>query len=124
MGVDLSVDVVVGFVVDPHVKSAYVEANEDDDNGEWELFASLVEDQPLLQHGTAGSFYDDGENNREWIGVNRLTRGYDTHDIPGGVIGLAKPTITLAEREALLSVAAKVGQVDPEIGQFMSVLWH
>lgn len=120
MGVDISVSVGVGFVIDPAVWDAFEDAQEAPDDLIWEL----VNEEPLLTAGEGGSYYDDGDNNRKWISVNRLTKRHDMYDIPGGVFGMVKPTITLDERYALESVAARIGQDDFEVGQFLSVLWH
>ena len=125
MGVDLSVDVGVGFIIDPDAFMNYRKTVPDEENyADQELLDDIVEGIPDFRHGTGGSYYDSGESNQSWIAISRLTQHYGGHDIPGGVIGLNKPTITLAEREGLNAIAKKLGQPEPIIGQFMSVLWH
>ena len=125
MGVDLSVSVGVGFVIDPDAFKAYRKTVPDEENyGDEELLEELVDLIPGFVSGTGGSYYDSGEDNRHYVAIGRLTKRHNTDHIPGGVVGLGKPTITLAEREGLNAIAAQIGQPDPEIGQFMAVLWH
>ena len=124
MGVDVSVDVGVGFIIDPEVLEAFLKENDEDEAGEYEVLWDLLSGRPLLTFGTGGSYYDSGEHNRTWISVDRLHQSHDIHHIPGGVFGLGKQTITLEERLALEEIALHLGQDKIEIGPFMSVLWH
>ena len=125
MGVDVSVDVGVGFIIDPDAFKNYRKAFPDEENyADEELLDEIVEGLADFRSGTGGSYYDSGESNQSWIAIKRLTTHHNGHDIPGGVIGLNKPTIALAEREGLNAIAKRLGQSEPIIGQFMSVLWH
>lgn len=126
MSVDTTVSVGVGFVIDPAFFERYRHSIANaDDYADDEILEEAVgwgrEDD--LVWGTCGSYYED-KPLQHWIAIGRLTQSYDTYDIPGGVIGLNKPTITLVERKALLTMARVFGITDPVIGQFMSVLWH
>jgi len=126
MGVDTSVSVGVGFVIDADTFSKYRETIPDNENyADEELLDLLTQSDTnqLLTCGTGGSYYSN-DAITHWIAVERLTTSHDTYDIPGGVVGLAKVTITLAEREALNEIAKKLGIESPIIGHFMSVLWH
>ena len=126
MGVYTSFIVGVGFVIEQDAIKRYRKtvANEDDYAEEELLELLLHGNDDGLTFGTGGSYYTDREPLTHWVAIDRLTNSYDTRDIPGGVIGLTKATITLAEREALNRVAASLGQSEVTIGQFMSVLWH
>lgn len=124
MGVDISVDVGVGFVLDPDVLMKFLDENDPDREGVDDVVDRILRGRPLLTSGTGGSYYDDGKDNRTWIAVRRLHKSHEMHDIPGGVFGLNKPVITLEERRELEQVAAEFRQNEIEIGQFLSVLWH
>lgn len=124
MSVDTTVSVGVGFVVDPKAFDEYRKTVPDEENyGREEIMETILQgNTDGLTFGTGGSYYS-GEI-QHWIAVSRLTQSHDVNDIPGGVVGLSKTTITLAEREALNAIARKIGMDNPNIGQFMSVLWH
>jgi len=124
MGVDISVVVGTGFVIDPDILTQYVKENDPDDEGDTDVLERLLEKYEGLRFGTGGSYYDSGEDNRTWIAIDRLTHGYEAYDMPGGVFGFSKPVITLDDRAKLDAIAAELGQKDIVIGQFLSILWH
>lgn len=125
MGVDTSVSVGVGFIITAEQMQGFRATIPDEDNyGDDEILEKVpFPEGKLLGFGTGGSYYDS-EPFTHWICVNRLTTSHDTDSIPGGVIGLSRPVVTLAERQALNEVAAVFGIENPEVGQFISVLWY
>lgn len=125
MSVDTTVSVGVGFVVEPEAFAEYRKTVPFDKNyGSEEIMEMILQgNTDGLTYGSGGSYFSAGEI-QHWIAVSRLTQSHDVNDIPGGVVGLSKTTITLAEREALNAIARKIGMDNPTIGQFMSVLWH
>ena len=125
MGVDTSVSVGVGFLIPEDVFNRYRKTIDDHENyGDDEVLEMLSLGGSGLCFGTGGSYYDN-KPMQHWVAVNRLTTSYNTYDIPGGVVGLDRPVITLAEREALGAAASALGiEGNPEVGQFMSVLWY
>lgn len=124
MGVGISVDVGVGFILDEDEFNKFLRENDPEDVGEYEVMEHILRKEELLTFGTGGSYFDSGEDNRTWVAVKRLHRSHDMHDIPGGVFGLNKPVITVQERIALETTALNLGQTRCEVGQFLSVLWH
>lgn len=127
MGVDTSVSVGVGFVIDPEAFGKYRATIPDEENyADEELLENLLAgNRSGLCCGTGGSYYED-KPPTHWVAIKRLTNSYDTSDIPGGVVGLDRPVITIEEREALSAIARIIGMnpADIKFGQFMSVLWH
>ena len=122
MGVDQSIDTAVGVVFDPDIFKKYMDDNNEEDGLEEALW-NLVKDEPLLSYGVGGSYYDS-EPMHPWVSVKRLSDGGDASVIDGGVFGISRPVVTLAEREALQRVAFRVGQPFSDAYQFVSVLWH
>lgn len=123
MGVDLSIQVEVGFVFDEKDFESYLQQKDFEDFGEYEVLERLLKHEPLLGFGIAGSFYDT-KPNKYWVSVSRLSSGGSSYDLDGGVYGVERPVITLAEREALQRVAFELGVPFTDAYQFVSVLWH
>jgi len=122
MGVDTSVGVGVGFKVERGTLARYRQTIEDEDNyGDEELLEMICQGEDGIGFAAGGSYYEADAVDYV-ICLSRLSKHYDTRDIR--IIGLSKPVISLGERAALHDVAKKLGQPDPEIGQYMSVLWH
>lgn len=127
MGVDLSTTVGVGFVIDPAALEAFKDRIDPDGNlwGEEYFYQSdLKRFSDRFGFGEAGSYLDDGDENRSYIYLRRLSQDHDQYDLPGGIFGLNRPVITLEERQAFNEIAAELGMNEPEIGQFLAVLWH
>lgn len=124
MGVDTTVAVGVGFAIPEDILEAYrLGPLDGEDLGDDEVLEKLVGGhRELLTWGTGGSYYDSTPDTH-WVAVKRLTQSHNTDELPGGVVGLERPVITLDERSAINSIATKLGISEPLIGQFLSVLW-
>jgi hypothetical protein len=126
MGVDLSISVGVGFVVqedDQVWRSWLARVDPDDVYGGYEAIEEFLPLPDGITWGTGGSYYDDTPTSF-WFCVSRLTTSLDRHDAPAGVHPLNIKSIKLDERNALLEVAKQIGITDPVITPFLSVLWH
>lgn len=122
MGVDTSVTVGVGFLVDLDALARYRKTNHNSEDFSDEETIETLTLAEGLGYVAGGSYYSS-DPITYCITINRLTTSRDVNDLPGGIIGLNKPAITAHELTALTAVADLLGQGTPTIGQFMSVLW-
>jgi len=127
MGVDVSISVGFGFIIDPEVLDAYrLGLPDGEETYGGDVMEKLLQNQEqgLLGYGEGGSMYDSGENNRFWVCVSRLTDSYDVRDIPGGITMLEDASPTGQELAALFDAALRLGQPTTIPQRFLSVLWH
>jgi hypothetical protein len=125
MGTEVSTTIGVGFTIDPAAWAAYKGRVDPDESltGE-EVFyqTDLKKWDDQFTYGEAGSYWTGDVE--PYIYLDRLSQDHDQYDLPGGIFGLSRPVITLEERQAFNAIAREIGMGEPEIGQFLAVLWH
>lgn len=127
MGVDVSVDRVVGVILELDGIKALPDYEL---YGTHEALEVIFADKGWwgkgLEFGIGGSYYES-DNEHPWIGLSRLTDSFGLYDIPGGILGKGdakRPEITDDEKKLLKKAAKKLGTPKPKVEAFTSVLWH
>lgn len=124
MSVNTYVIVGVGFILtDEDIDVSKAQAGEDWWEG-LETLEAQLKHIPLISVHSAGSYYSGDV--RYAIAIKRLTKRFNTYDMPGGFMGTEKPSLT-ADENAAIHLAAKAFRGNatpwPDVSPFVGILW-
>lgn len=125
MGIDLTITVATGVVLDAEAFTKYRE-QVDPYHELWgsEFLEHADNDTTGIGFGVGGSEYDETPD-APYLYVARLTTGYDQRTIPGGIIDPTERglSITREEHERIVYLARELGTESPVVHSFIAVHW-